>query len=480
MKVFVILAILGSVAAYKCKKDGLQADPLDCAKYYWCQGDAATQFSCPAGLHFNPEHLYCDWPANVDCKTGPTDAPEPTKEPKPTTKPAPTTPPAPTTEPAPTEPLPDHEKEVVCYFINWAWYRPGDGKYLPEDIDPKLCTIVNYAFAVLGWNKIIAMHDSWADKDNKFYDRVVALKKAPGSKVKKVYLAIGGWNDSAGSKYSEMVTDPAKRKKFVDHAVPFLQQYGFDGLDLDWEYPKCWQGNCKKGKDSEKKDFADWCDELKAAFKPHGLGLSAAVSASKTIIDAGYDVPRLAKSLDELNLMTYDFHGSWDKKTGHNAPMFPCEGDDIDFFNVDSAVKYWIAAGFPPRKIMLGLPIYGRSFKLDDPSNTGFHSPARDGGSAGKWTRAKGFLGYYEICQFLKEGWTKVQTPDCVVGPYAYKDNQWVGYDDVEAVKFKMNYVKENKLGGGMVWDVSMDDFKGLCGEGKNPFLTAMNQYLAP
>merc|ERR1719192_2454849 len=143
--------------------------------------------------------------------------------------------------------------------------------------------------------------------------------------------------------------------------------------------------------------------------------------------------------------MTYDFHGSWDKKTGHNAPMFYCEGDDIDFFNTDSAVNYWIKSGFPARKIMLGLPIYGRSFTLNDPKNNGIGAPARDGGQAGKWTRAKGFL----------------------------------GYDDIDAVKFKMNYVKEKGLGGGMVWDVTMDDFKGNCGEGKNPFLTAMRRALA-
>ena len=55
------------------------------------------------------------------------------------------------------------------------------------------------------------------------------------------------------------------------------------------------QGDCKKGKAGEKKAFADWCQELKAAFKPHGLQLSAAVSASKTIIDAGYDVPRIGR-----------------------------------------------------------------------------------------------------------------------------------------------------------------------------------------
>ena len=98
--------------------------------------------------------------------------------------------------------------------------------------------------------------------------------------------------------------------------------------------------------------------------------------------------------------MTYDFHGSWEKFTGHNAPMYECEGDKIPFFNVDSAVTHWINSGFPARKIMLGLPIYGRSFTLNDAKNNGIGAPARDGGIAGKWTRAKGFLGYYEVWHF--------------------------------------------------------------------------------
>lgn len=57
----------------------------------------------------------------------------------------------------------------------------------------------------------------------------------------KVTLAIGGWNDSAGDKYSRLVNDPAARKKFTTHVVEFIEKYGFDGLDLDWEYPVCWQ-----------------------------------------------------------------------------------------------------------------------------------------------------------------------------------------------------------------------------------------------
>jgi len=70
-----------------------------------------------------------------------------------------------------------------------------------------------------------------------FYRKVTALKKFGV----KVLLAIGGWNDSAGSKYSELVNNPFARTKFVEHVVDYLKQNDFDGLDFDWEYPKCWQ-----------------------------------------------------------------------------------------------------------------------------------------------------------------------------------------------------------------------------------------------
>ena len=54
-------------------------------------------------------------------------------------------------------------------------------------------------------------------------------------------VALGGWNDSEGSKYSKMVSQRSSRKKFIDSALAFIEKYGFEGLDLDWEYPVCWQ-----------------------------------------------------------------------------------------------------------------------------------------------------------------------------------------------------------------------------------------------
>lgn len=172
-------------------------------------------------------------------------------------------------------------------------------------------------------------HDSWADIDNNFYTRVSGLK----SKGIKVSLALGGWNDSQGDKYSRLVRSAAARAKFIRHALDFIEKYGFEGLDLDWEYPVCWQTECNKGFADEKEGFTAWVRELSEAFKPRGLLLSTAVSPSKKIIDAGYDVEELSTYFDWIAVMTYDFHGQWDKKTGHVAPLYHHPDDDFDYFN---------------------------------------------------------------------------------------------------------------------------------------------------
>lgn len=73
--------------------------------------------------------------------------------------------------------------------------------------------------------------DSWADIDNNFYDRVTAYRK----KGIKVLVAIGGWNDSLGDKYSRLVLNENARYNFITNVIEFIEKYDFEGLDLDWE-----------------------------------------------------------------------------------------------------------------------------------------------------------------------------------------------------------------------------------------------------
>lgn len=214
--------------------------------------------------------------------------------------------------------------------------------------------------------------------------------------------------------------------------------------------------------------------DLSAAFKPRAWLLSAAVSASQKVIDSGYDVPQLAQHLDWISLMTYDYHGNFDGRTGHNAPLYA-----NDNFNTDFTVNYWIQKGAPSKKLVLGMPTYGQSFTLADANQHGLNAPSKGAGEAGPITKAAGSLAYYEICAKTKQnGWTVVRDPQNRIGPYAYQGNQWVSFDDVENVRIKAEYLRKKNMAGGMIWSLDFDDFKGSCGCGKNPLLTVLNQVL--
>lgn len=76
-------------------------------------------------------------------------------------------------------------------------------------------------------------------------------------------------------------------------------------------------------------------------------------------------------------------------------------------------------------------------------------------------------MSWYEICQFQQQGWTTVTDPTHAIGSYAYGGNQWVGWDDIEQIIYKVNFAMMNKLGGIMVWELTLDDFNGFCGYGR-------------
>jgi chitinase len=127
----------------------------------------------------------------------------------------------------------------------------------------------------------------------------------------------------------------------------------------------------------------------------------------------------------------------------------------------------------------MGMPLYGQSFTLANPSEHGLNAPSTGGGTAGEFTRAAGFLSYYEICKNVqKDGWTVVQDETGAMGPYAYKGNQWVSYDDANMIKKKSQLIRDLDLGGGMIWALDLDDFRNTCGQGSYPLLTTIKNVL--
>lgn len=316
----------------------------------------------------------------------------------------------------------------------------------------------------------IKILDTWNEINKNALGRFVALKTQKPSL--KVLVAIGGWNEGS-LKYSNVVNNPTTRTAFVKNIVKFTKDYGFDGFDLDWEYP-----GDRGGAAVDKANYISLIKELRPLFDAEGFLLTAAVAATSKYHTTSYDVPNMSKYLDFINVMTYDLHGSYDGVTGQNAPLYASSIDSDLSLNVDASIKAWISSGAAPEKLILGIGVYGRTFTLSSSSNNKLGASVSNAGNAGPYTAEAGMLGYNEICELIKTGgWTEVWDDQQKV-PYIFKDNQWIGFDNQKSVGIKSQYAIDMKLGGAMIWSLETDDFSNVCGSGKYPILQTINNVL--
>uniref|UniRef100_A0A1B6JBP0 GH18 domain-containing protein n=1 Tax=Homalodisca liturata TaxID=320908 RepID=A0A1B6JBP0_9HEMI len=362
------------------------------------------------------------------------------------------------------------EKSVVCYFTNWAWYRSGIAKFRPENITASLCTHIIYAFASLDETTLaIVPSDSWADIDNKFFELVTALKDYGLT----VLIGIGGWNNSAGNRWSRLLSNSTARTAFVASVITFMKKYNFDGLDMDYEYPGCPQGNRTAGLPTDSENFNCLMSELKTAFGEKYL-LTAATAGGKKLIDECYNMKELCQIVDWVNVIAYEYHSSADGETGANAPT--C-GTNSSWGAVET-IKYYInELECPADKIVLGIPFYGQTFTMVETSPAQFGVPVSGPGTAGTYTSNAGTLAYYEICLLIKSGYNYGYSP--INDSYAWSGNQFISYDSPTDIIRKSCLInKWFNLKGAMFWTLDYDDFSDACGCGSYPLLTTLNQEL--
>ncbi|XP_012880058.1 PREDICTED: oviduct-specific glycoprotein [Dipodomys ordii] len=360
--------------------------------------------------------------------------------------------------------------KLVCYFTNWAHSRPGPASFLPHDLDPFLCTHLIFAFASMDNNRIVASN---LQDETILYPEFNQLK---GRNTElKTLLSVGGWNFGT-SRFTVMLSTPANRGKFIASVISLLRTHDFDGLDLFFLYP-----GLRGSPMHDRWTFLSLIEELLFAFKNESqvtkrprLLLSAAVSGVPHIVQTSYDVYRMGQLLDFINVLSYDLHGSWEKFTGHNSPLFSFPGDPK---SSAYAMKYWRKLSAPAEKLIMGLPTYGRTFHLLRASQNGLHAAAVGPGASGKYTKQAGFLAYYEVCSFLQNA--KKYWIDYQYVPYACQGKEWVGYDNATSFSYKGKFIMREHFGGAMVWTLDMDDVRGaFCGTGPFPLVHTLKDLL--
>ncbi len=355
---------------------------------------------------------------------------------------------------------------VIGYFTNWAHERTGACAFKTEDVDPSLFTHINYAFALIGPGKnkqgdegspTYELITSHADDTKRLYGEVNALKQK--NPKLKTFLSVGGWafNDPPTAWiFSAMARTPETRGHFIRHAISFLRTHGFDGLDIDWEFPGAPE---RGGKPEDTQNFTLLLREFRAQMhaeavesgKPELLLTIASPAGQQNF--SRIELSQIHESLDWINVMTYDYNGDWTLVTGANAPIRDEGGP-----NIDTTITAYLAAGIPADKLVFGVPTYARGWGgVTEAKPKATATTKGPNGECGE-----GSLGSHQVAAWVKSGsylgkWDAVSET-----PFAYskKDKNWVSYEDTRSIDAKLRYMKSKSLGGAMFWAIDLDDFK--------------------
>ncbi|RKU40671.1 hypothetical protein DL546_003055 [Coniochaeta pulveracea] len=277
----------------------------------------------------------------------------------------------------------------------------------------------------------------------------------------QVFISVGGWTFSDNGTVtqpllSEISSTEANRQKFADNVVKFCNKWGFDGLDIDWEYPGAPD---RGGKPEDTDNYTRLMKTLRQTFNgsPRRLGLSFTIPSSYWYLK-WFDLPGLLKYADWTNLMSYDLHGTWDR----NNPIGAIAQGHTNLTEIKLAAQLLWRVGVKPEQVALGYGFYGRSFELSNPSCTTPGCPFSGGGREGPCSKTSGILMSYEIQAVLKQvpNLKPVWDKTAAVKYLVFDKNQWISYDDKDTFGQKIDWANSVGFGGALIWAADTDDDK--------------------
>ncbi|MFD7549837.1 glycoside hydrolase family 18 protein [Streptomyces sp. NPDC059578] len=396
------------------------------------------------------------------------------------------------------------ELRRIGYFTQWGVYGRD---FQVQDLDKSgaaaRLTHINYAFGNVSpqgkcfLDSVPGEGDPWADYvrpidaansvdgvadtyDQRLagnFNQLVELKKKhPGLKV---MISLGGWSWS--THFSNAVSTPAKRKAFVKSCVDLyikgnLPQDGtrggegaaagvFDGIDVDWEWPGSSGEDDTPYTPEDKKNFTALIREFRTELDGYAKAqqkqgqqrkhyeLSAFVPTAPAKIDAGFEVRKIMRDFDFVNLQGYDFHVSGEKTTNQQSALYA-----KDDFSVDQTVNDWLRRGAPADKLVVGMPLYGQGWTGVSGGGDGLHQP-NTGPAPAK--HQAGYEDYKELKKLAASGTYKVYRDKKNGHAWLFDGNSLWTYDDPQVLRTKAEYVVDRGLGGAMVWSLDGDTADG-------------------
>ncbi|CAL0320152.1 unnamed protein product [Lupinus luteus] len=311
-------------------------------------------------------------------------------------------------------------------------------------INSSLFTHIFYAFLIPNYTTYtLQISNSESQSLSKFIN-TLRTKNPP----LKTLISIGG-GGSNPNLFAEIVATRAARAALIKSTISVVRRFGFDGVDLDWEFPKTDEQMSNLGILLREWRHAIDVDS-KISGKPPLLLTAAVYFADNFFLSATqrrYPVASINSNLDFVNIMSYDFYGSGNNSTGAPAALF----DPKSNINVVSGIILWIRAGLDPKKVVMGLPLYGRKWMLRDHNVNGLGAPAIG------VTGFDGTKAFVQIEKFNKEMNATVVYDMDTVSVYSYSNTSWIGYDDPFTVRIKIGFAQALGLRGYFFWAVGYD-----------------------